>query len=168
MAIFLALILAALPVKAAMHPIHLAITEMAYSEKDKSLQVIHKLFIDDLELHIEQEQKMRGKELRLQLNTPREHADSDALLAAYLQAHFQLKVNGKSTAGSYLGKEYDNGAVWIYVEYLNVARPKQLEVHDDLLIDLYDDQNNLINLEIGEKKGSLRFRKGYVRDVVML
>ena len=139
------LVVALLAFSTIAHPIHLAVTEIAYSEKEKSLQVIHKIFVDDLELHIEQKAKSSGQEIRLHLNTPKEHPRTDALL---------------------IGKEYENGAVWIYSEFPNLPKPRQLDIQDNLLIDLYDDQNNLVNLEIFGKTGSLRFRKGYIRDVV--
>lgn len=147
------------------HPIHLAVTEIAYSEKEKSLQVIHKIFVDDLELHIEQNAKAAGQEIRLHLNTPKEHPLADTLLQAYLAEHFQVKVNGKSGNSVLVGKEYENGAVWIYSEFPNLPKPRQIDIQDNLLIDLHDDQNNLVNLEIAGKKGSMRFRKGYIRDV---
>ena len=148
------------------HPIHLAITEIAYSEKEKALQVVHKIFVDDLELHIEQKAKSSGQEVRLHLNTPKEHPMADALLQDYLSEHFQIKINGKKGNSIFVGKEYENGAVWIYSEFPNLPRPRQIDIQDNLLIELYDDQNNLVNLEILGKTGSLRFRKGYIRDIV--
>ena len=160
------LVVALLAFSTIAHPIHLAVTEIAYSEKEKSLQVIHKIFVDDLELHIEEKAKSSGQEIRLHLNTPKEHPMTDALLQAYLSEHFQVKVNGKIGNSVFIGKEYENGAVWIYSEFPNLPKPRQLDIQDNLLIDLYDDQNNLVNLEIFGKTGSLRFRKGYIRDVV--
>lgn len=160
------LVVALLAFSTITHPIHLAVTEIAYSEKEKSLQVIHKIFVDDLELHIEQKAKSAGKEIRLHLNTPKEHPMTDALLQDYLSEHFQVKVNGKNGSSVFVGKEYENGAVWIYSEFPNLPRPKQLDIQDNLLIDLYDDQNNLVNMDISGKTGSLRFRKGYIRDTV--
>ena len=148
------------------HPIHLAVTEIAYSEKEKSLQVMHKIFVDDLELHIEQKIKSAGQEIRLHLNTPKEHPMADSILQDYLSEHFQMKINGKSAKSVFIGKEYENGAVWIYAEYPNLPKPKQLDIRDNLLLDLYDDQNNLVNLEVSGKKGSLRFRKGYTQDLI--
>ena len=160
------IVVALLAFSTAAHPIHLAVTEIAYSEKEKSLQVIHKIFVDDLELHIEQKAKSSGQEIRLHLNTPKEHPMTDALVQAYLSEHFQVRVNGKNGNSIFVGKEYENGAVWIYSEFPNLPKPRQLDIQANLLIDLYDDQNNLVNLEISGKTGSLRFRKGYTRDVV--
>lgn len=148
------------------HPIHLAITDIAYSEKEKALQVVHKIFVDDLELHIEEKAKSSGQEIRLHLNTPKEHPMADSVLQDYLSEHFQVKINGKKGKSIFVGKEYENGAVWIYAEYPNLPKPKQLDIQDNLLLDLYDDQNNLVNLEVSGKKGSLRFRKGYTQDIV--
>ena len=35
-----------------LHPIHLSVTEIQYSEKDNSFQITSRIFIDDLELSI--------------------------------------------------------------------------------------------------------------------
>ena len=122
------LVVALLAFSTIAHPIHLAVTEIAYSEKEKSLQVIHKIFVDDLELHIEQKAKSSGQEIRLHLNTPKEHPMTDALLQTYLSEHFQVKVNGKNGNSIFIGKEYENGAVWIYSEFPNLPKPRQLDI----------------------------------------
>lgn len=150
----------------ATHPIHLGITEVQYAEKEKSLQVVHKLFVDDLESHIEKQEQAAGKTVRLFLNTEKEHPEANRYIQEYLNQHFQIKVNGKMLQGKFLGKEYENGASWLYVEYPNVPRPKQLYISGNALIGLHEDQNNIINLDINGKKGSLRFYKGYDRDQI--
>ncbi len=150
------------------HPIHLGLSDVLYAEKEKSLQVIHKLFVDDLEAHIEQIAKENGSPVRLFLNTEKENPQSDQFIRQYLDAHFQVVVNGKLLKSNYLGKEYENGAVWVYVEYPNLSRPKQLRIRGDALIGLHEDQNNIVNIEIGEKKGSFRFFKGHVQEQINL
>jgi hypothetical protein len=150
------------------HPIHLGLSDVLYAEKEKSLQVIHKLFVDDLEAHIEQIAKESGSPVRLFLNTEKENPQSDQYIQQYLDTHFQVLANGKLLKSHYLGKEYENGAVWVYVEYPNLSRPKQLRIRGDALIGLHEDQNNIVNIEIGEKKGSFRFFKGHIQEQINL
>lgn len=147
------------------HPIHLGLTEILYSPKTRSIQVMHKFFIDDLEAHIEQELKAQGKEVHLRMNTEKENPQTEAYLSAYFNAHFQVKANGKTLHGAFIGKEYEAGAVWIYVDY-PTARPKQLYIVGNALIGYHEDQTNIINIEVNEKKGSLRFYKGHDREQI--
>ncbi len=142
------------------HPIHIAITEVNYSEKEQSLQIMHKIFLDDLEDHIQQTEKQDGKEVDLRLNTPKERADVDTYLQKYVHDHFELRIDGKPYTGNYIGKEYETDAVWMYIEVSNVKRPKQLEISSSFLIDFHTDQQNFVHFNIGGQKKSLRFRKG--------
>lgn len=146
------------------HPIHLTLSEVVYDEKTKSMQVTHKIFMDDLETHIEESLKAKGKEVNLKLGTPQEHPEADRYLAEYLAAHFKLLINGKAYKANFLGKEYEDVACWLYVEIPNVPKPKSIDLTDSFLMDKYDDQSNLVNFTFPQKKGSMRFVQGKVRE----
>ncbi|MFN7791981.1 MAG: DUF6702 family protein, partial [Cyclobacteriaceae bacterium] len=49
--------LEACSLRQSIHPIHISVTEITYSEKDKALQITSRLFIDDLELSIRSQRK---------------------------------------------------------------------------------------------------------------
>ena len=142
------------------HPMHLSISEVTYSEKDKSLQVMHKIFFDDLEKHIEELEKAVGREVNLRLSSEQENPQADEYIRKYVESHFKLTADGKAYTGTYLGKEYETDAVWIYVEVPKIKRPKQLDVSDTFLIEFYDDQSNFVHFNINQQKKSLRFQKG--------
>lgn len=142
------------------HPIHIAISEVNYSEEEQSLQIMHKIFMDDLEKHIQQSEKYAGKAIELRLNTPKEIANVDDYLKKYALKHFVIKIDGKAYTGNYLGKEYETDAVWIYIEIPKIKRPKQLDINDSFLIDFHDDQQNFVHCTIASQKKSLRFQKG--------
>jgi len=147
-----------------LHPIHLTLSEVVYDEKTKAMQVTHKIFMDDLEAHIEESLKAKGKEVNLKLGTPHEHPEADRYLSEYLATHFKLLINGKTYKANFLGKEYEDVACWLYVEIPNVPKPKSIDLTDSFLMDLYDDQSNLVNFTFPQKKGSMRFVQGKVRE----
>ena len=146
------------------HPIHLTLSEVVYEEKTKTIQITHKIFMDDLERHVEESLKAEGKEVNLRLGTPQEHPQTNQFLADYLNAHFKLLINGKAYKANFLGKEYEDVATWLYVEIPKVPKPKVIDLTDTFLMDLYDDENNLVNFNFPQKKGSLRFTHGKMRD----
>lgn len=150
------------------HPIHLTLSEVKYAAKNHSFEVVHKFFVDDLEKQVEELLQTRGKKVDLHLNTPKELADVDVFLQQYVNEFFILKINGKTYSGKLLGKEYENDAVWIYVEVLNVPKPKQIYLKDVFLFDLHNDQSNLVNFECGEKKGSIRFHHAHQEETILV
>ncbi len=161
----LVLMLISSPATAA-HPIHIAISEIHYAKESRSLQVMHKIFMDDLEDHIKQLENHRGNQIQLYLGSKKEHPDADAYLERYARSHFMIKADGKELKGKYLGKEYETDAVWIYIEIENIPHPKQLEIASLFLLDFYNDQTNYVYLNIGGQKKSLRFHGGERRQTV--
>lgn len=142
------------------HPIHISISEVNYVEKEKSLQIMHKIFFDDLENHIENLEKAAGREVNLRLGSDKENPQADEYIRKYVESHFKLTADGKTYPGVYLGKEYETDALWIYIEVEKINRPKKLDIQDTFLMDWHADQNNFVHFNIATQKKSLRFQKG--------
>ncbi len=142
------------------HPIHISISEIHYKKETRSLQIMHKIFMDDLEDHIKKLASFRGQEVYLHLGTKKESPEADAHIERYVREHFTIKLNGKTLSGNYIGKEYETDAVWIYVEIEEVALPGELDIANNILLDFYSDQLNFIHFNINGQKKSLRFHSG--------
>ncbi len=149
-----------------LHPIHISISEVNYSEKDKALQVMHKIFYDDLENDIERIEKAAGRTVNLRLGLETEHPDADVYIRRYVESHFKIVVDGKTYTGTYLGKEFETDAVWIYIEIEKLKVPKKMELSDTILMNFHADQSNFVHFNIGNHKKSLRFQKGSERQQV--
>jgi hypothetical protein len=131
---------------------------MHYRPAQQSLQISMHIFLDDLELALEQ----KGHE-GLQLCTKEEAPEAEQHLEAYLREEFQVSVNGKARDFRFVGKEMsdDMAAVWCYMEVTDIAALKSLEIRYSVLMDTYDDQKNLASLEMPDGEvGTLLFRKG--------
>lgn len=148
------------------HPIHIAVSEVQYAADIKALQVMHKIFIDDFEDHMEQMEAKRGNAIDLKLATKKEHSEADAYIKKYIERHFEIRADGKQYTGKYLGKEYETDAVWLYIEIENVPRPKQIQIKNTILIDFYDDQSNFIHFNIANQRKSLRYYRGETTQTV--
>lgn len=130
------------------HPFHMSITELAYNKQDKLLEVAVKIFTDDLE-EVLKKQYNSGV---LQLTTPEESMQADALIYEYLKNVFQLEVNGRLAKADFLGKEGDLDAVWVYFEYPVNEEVKSLSLKNEVLLDLFEDQQNVVYFTFEKKK----------------
>jgi hypothetical protein len=153
--IFIALSNAFLSKKA--HPIHLSITDVEYNTKDKSLEIIYKVFIDDFEKILE-----TNYQTRLYLGTEKENPETDKYVIDYLKKHFQLEIDGKRYIPDYHGK-YTNSkedifAIWILAKVENIAQLKQIRLSNTILMDLYDDQENFTHFKYLGQRKSMRFK----------
>jgi len=137
------------------HEFHLSLTEIRHNSESKSIEVSIKLFTDDLLVALEQ-----AGAPKMELGTENEPPEANELNESYLKAHFKLMVNGKPTDFTYLGKEAELDATWCFVEVKDVKKVQTIEVQNTLLLEAFDDQTNMINLNINGRKKSGLARKG--------
>jgi hypothetical protein len=124
------------------HPIHVSVTEIEYSEKNKSLQITSRIFIDDLETAIRTKTKQESLDL---LNLPTGQS-LDQLVRNYLADHLRIKVDGKPAKINYIAHELDDAAIICYLEIENIKKLKTLEVTDDVIHEVHADQYNLVHI----------------------
>lgn len=131
-----------------LHPIHISLTNIDFNQENKSLEITHRFFVDDFEERLE-----RDFDGKLQLGTKKEHPDSDRVIEEFLTQNFIILVNGKPVSRTFIGKEVEAEAIWVYVEVPKVKKIKEINVEHRTLLDVFRDQKNFINVKYeGEKK----------------
>jgi hypothetical protein len=125
-----------------LHPTHLSVSEISYSEKDKALQITARIFIDDLEECI----RSSRKEPELDLMAPKNGRTTDYLVSEYLMHHFRVKLDGKLRPMKLLGHETEDAALICYIEIEGVKKFKAIEIFNDLITETYSDQSNIVHV----------------------
>lgn len=134
----------------AAHKFYVSVTNVDYSEKEQSLQIISRIFIDDMEAAL----KARY-EIDPALATEAESPQADAYIERYFRTKFSVSVNGQRQEYQFLGKRYDKDLLVCYLELPGVpqASLKSVEINNSLLTDLFEEQRNLVHFNIlGTKK----------------
>lgn len=124
------------------HKFYVSATDIEYNEENRSLQIISHVFIDDLEKLLKERY---GQELFLLKKG--EHPQADRFIERYLRDKLKIKVNGKEVELNYLGKEYDNDELLLYIEGPNVASIQNIFVENAVLTDIFPEQKNVIKVE---------------------
>ena len=132
------------------HKYYLSLTEIAFNEKQQSIQIIMNVFMDDIELALN-----KKNNIDLQLTTKQELANNDIYFKTYLEETFFIKIDGLERTINYLGKEYEGNLVYFYLEILEVANFNTIEVTNRVLINQFPEQQNLIKLKKGNKHKSV-------------
>ncbi len=125
-----------------LHPIHVSVTEIEYNEKNHSLEVISRIFIDDLELSV---RKQLNNEY-LDLLEPGGGKTTDQLVSDYLKGHFTVKLDGKPAKMSYVAHEIDGPAMICYLEIEGIRKFKTIEVTNSVIQEIHGDQSNLVHV----------------------
>ena len=146
----LLLFIALLPLLAftAAHKFYVSATDIEYNEENGSLQIISHVFIDDLEKLLKERYHPD-----LYLLKKGEHPKADAFIERYFRDKMNIRVNGKDVELNYLGKEYDNDELLIYIEVSDVDPLKTIYVKNAVLTDLFPEQKNVIKVEY---KGTIK------------
>ncbi len=134
------------------HDYHTSLIEINYNPKNKSLEASIRLFSDDLELALT---KLNGgKKITLDSQTE----VIEPLLELYIKKNFAIVSPNKEVKKiKYYGKEKEAEATWVYVEVLDCAQIKDFTLFNTILIDLFSDQNNLVNIIYPSLKKTLVF-----------
>jgi hypothetical protein len=143
------------------HKFYVSVTEIEYNEEQKSLQIISRVFIDDLE-----DMLKKRYDRSLKLSKSSESKDVRAYLEKYLSQKFSIEVNGKKVDVKYLGKEYDNDMAILYLEATNVQDLKSVKVKNAVLTDMFDEQKNLVHVEYRGTTKSLILTKSMDQNML--
>jgi hypothetical protein len=135
----------------------MSITEMNYNEENGYLEIIIKLFTDDIEKAL----KLKS-DSSIFLGTPKESLQANKLLENYLQKHFTLKTAEQTLDISFLGKEVDKDYTWAYLEIKDFKPNDKYTIKNSILIDLFDSQANRINYYYGDETKSINLHKDQI------
>lgn len=132
------------------HKFYVSITKVEYSQEDQALQMISKIFVDDLEATLSERY---GTEVSL--GTTKETEQDRSYMQKYMLQKLTVVVNGSPATLSYLGEEYENDTVKIYIEIEGVDSVQSLEFENTVLLDKFEEQQNIIHTKINKSRRSL-------------
>ena len=138
------------------HKFYVSVTNVTYSKEEASIQIISRLFTDDLDNLLETRYGLKA-----QLNTPDESPQADAYIQRYFREKFELSIDGVPREYSFLGKRYENDLVICYIELADVGPAfESIALRSDILTDLFEEQKNLVHFDIlGKKKSFVLIRE---------
>ncbi|SNR82034.1 hypothetical protein SAMN04488009_0237 [Maribacter sedimenticola] len=147
------------------HKFYISVTNVDYSEKDRSVQIITRIFIDDMNSVINERYGIPAK-----LGTDRESSMDREYLEKYLRTKFVVEINGETVTYDFIGKKYDTDMVICYLEVPNIQRDelKQIGITNEVLTDLFDDQQNVVHIKVDNKKKSHVLIKSHTKGMLNL
>ena len=133
------------------HKFYVSVTNVNYAEQEDALQITSRIFIDDLEEIMQQRYDFNA-----QLATEDESEMADNYIEKYFRTKFVVKLNGEYVDYAFLGKKYDNDIIICYLELPDINLPTltSIEIKNELLTDLFDEQQNVVHFKINGIKKS--------------
>lgn len=133
-----------------LHDLHLSKCLIEYNTQAQALQVTLFIYLDDLEADIERE----DGHTNLKLCTKKEAPEGENYMETYIRRHLRMIVDGEEQTYNFLGKEPsdDYQAAWCYLEIEGVEDVKELTIENDILIQLFADQQNVLEIKKDRKR----------------
>lgn len=136
------------------HKYYVSVTEIKIIESSGTIQISSRLFIDDLELAL---QNIYADE-----SISLSNADSEKvrnMIKTYVITHFKIDVNKEQIDLNYLGREYEDDVVYIYMESLGLDEISSIKISNSILFETYQEQEHIIKTKTEKKSKSFILNK---------
>ena len=142
------------------HDFYVSVCEAEHNPDLRQLEIKVKTFTNDYE---EALLKHSGK--KLGLDTSEEKADAYIIIEKYLREKIQISINGETVILSYWYHEYEADATWTHLIVEDICDIHEMQFRNEVLMELFDDQTNILRVEIGGKKQYVNLTKNYRYEV---
>lgn len=134
----------------AMHKFYVSIYQINYAPEKKMLQITSRIFVDDLNTVLKE--KYRRKTF---LGEKNESEEDVVLMKKYILDNLTIKINGQPKPIHYLSKEMEGNVLICYYNIKEISKIKLFEIQNTVLLELNEEQQNIIQTNIYNKKQNL-------------
>ena len=142
-----------------LHKYHLGNTKIVFNKSQQVVEITMRFFVDDIETSLN-----KLNQVTLELGNERELKNADVYLEKYLLENFKVRINNRKVTYKYLGNEVEKDIIYFYAEIDSITDIASIRVENTVLLEEFDDQQNIIRLRVNEKKKTLLLKKDKVFD----
>ena len=84
----------------------------------------------------------------------------EAEVKRYVNDHFDVYVNGQNKALTFTGSQVNGESVWVYFEANGVSDISSLKIKNNILLEAYPKQLNLVNIDYKGSQKNMTFMRG--------
>lgn len=138
-----------------LHDFHVSICDIEHNPESKALQISQRIFIDDLEAGLKAFHNLE----MVDTYKPEDTHRLDSLMEVYFAKKLFISIDGSLKPFKYLGSELEGDARWAYLEVEGISNFKEVEVSNLILLEAFDDQENIVHFKANGKLRSYRLNK---------
>ncbi|TJY36447.1 DUF6702 family protein [Pontimicrobium aquaticum] len=131
------------------HKYYVSVTDIEFVKEQQSVQIISRVFIDDFEKMLRERY-----DNNITMNFGKDEAQINAYTEKYLKTKLKVTINNELKNFEFLGKEYEDDIVYFYLEIKGVSKIDSFEITNQILFDVFDEQQNLVKTKINSRNKS--------------
>lgn len=136
------------------HKFHMSIYQINYVPAKKRLEITSRIFVDDMN------QALQNRfNRKTHIGTPEESAEDIQFMSRYLSEHLKIAVNGNAKTLQFVRKEMENNIIVGYFKVTDIAAIKSIYIENVALMEIFSDQQNMMQVRFNGKNESLLFTK---------
>ena len=143
------------------HKYYVSVTQLEYVEDQKSVQIINRVFIDDLERLFRE----RYDE-SITLAEKNESKTIDSYTEKYFKEKLTILIDGKVQELKFIGKEYEDDIIYTYFEIEGIEKINTMEISNEILFELFEEQQNIVRTKVYKKNKSFILLKENAKGVL--
>lgn len=144
------------------HEFYLSVTDITYVKKEKSLQIISRIFTDDFENVINKRYDKNFK-----LIPTLEVEEIDFYIEKYIRDKFILETKSGVLSFEYIGRKYEDDMVYLFLEVKDLEDFEALTIENSILTDLFQEQKNMIHFKSDKLKKSFILEKDISKKTIL-
>lgn len=145
------------------HKFYVSIYQVDFVAEKKRVEITARIFMDDLNLALEKEFKTKTH-----LGEKSETTQDVAFLQKFLTKHLRITIDGKEKEILFLSKEEDTNVMIIYLKIVDVKKLNSIKIHNSALLDLYADQQNIMQTNFYSNKKNYIFTREYFVEKIKI
>lgn len=122
------------------HDFFVSILTIRHSEASKTLDLTWQMTAHDVEHAL-------SSVAQLKLNSHQEHPKADSLLNDYFHQHLHLFQEDAELSWKWVGREMEGENLFCYMQVEGVYTGNDLSVSNNLLQDVFAEQDNIVHVE---------------------
>jgi hypothetical protein len=137
------------------HKVHVSVANLEFNRAGQSVEIVIRVFADDLENALSQHTKRSVKIDPTTINTNKQVGD---LVVGYLRDKFELRTKtGRQVKLNWVGMEGQAEMFWLYLECKLPGGLDGTQVRNRIFCEMFDDQVNIVNTKYQGKQIGLMF-----------
>ena len=135
-----------------LHPVHVSLLNVVLDPRTGNIEIAFKLYSDDFENII-----VNKYNIDLDITDKADPGEKIDIIHKYIEESFELSINGtKIDNWEFTGNQSDEESIWLYYKKLWPGQIQKVSIRNEILMDLYEDQTNLVIITWFDKQNGFR------------